>query len=140
MYAVPDRQTEHRLEIIDFVAFRGAVPRREATAAGNSSAPADAVIVAFPSERMRQQPDTLPEGRAVQAASELSIACTLLVESFRAMHEAVAELQESCRVLDDNAGEIQDQAGTVLIGIAALSTITERFQSQLDATIDAAFR
>ena len=97
------------------------------------------MVVAFPVTPARPAPVQAPSGNAGRAASELSVACALLVDSFRAMHAAVTELQESCRVLDTNAGEIHDQAGTVLIGIAQLSTTTERFQDQLDATIDAAF-
>jgi len=98
------------------------------------------MIVAFPAARTPPKPDPMPTGRAVLAASELSTACALLVESFRAMQVAVADLQETCRVLDSDAGEIHDQAGAVLIGIAQLSSTTERFQDQLDAIIDAAFR
>lgn len=142
MKAVLNHQTAPVPEIIDFVAFRGAVPRRPTTDAQASTPDApheDAVIVAFPAARARQVPTAAPGGNAAQAASELSVACALLVESFRAMHQAVNELQESCRVLDSNAGDMQDQAGAVLIGIAQLSSSTERFQDQLDATIDAAF-
>jgi len=140
MKARQTQQTEPVPEIIDFVAFRSALPRRataDTPAAGAGGG--NAVIVAFPAARARPLPNTVPGGNAAQAASELSVACALLVDSFRAMHEAVAELQESCRVLDSNADDMHDQAGAVLIGIAQLSSSTERFQDQLDATIDAAF-
>jgi hypothetical protein len=134
MNALPNAHAEPVPEIIDFVAFRRAIPTRGATPATH----ADAEVVAFPAPHKRPVIGKA-ESAAVQAASELSVACALLVESFRAMHTAVSELQESCRVLDSNAGEMRDQAGAVLIGIAQLSSSTERFQDQLDATIDAAF-
>jgi hypothetical protein len=135
MNAMLNQQTAPAPEIIDFVAFRDALPRRAATDAPHG----DVVIVAFPAARTPSKPDTTPAGRAVLAAAELSAACALLVESFHAMHVAVTDLQETCRMLDSNVGEIHDQAGAVLIGIAQLSSTTERFQNQLDATIDAAF-
>jgi hypothetical protein len=135
MNAMLNQQTVPAPEIIDFVAFRDALPRRAATDVPRG----DAVIVAFPAARTPSKPDMIPAGSAVVAAAELSAACALLVESFRAMHVAVTDLQETCRVLDSGAGEIHDQAGAVLIGIAQLSSTTERFQNQLDATIDAAF-
>jgi hypothetical protein len=140
MKAMLTQPTEPVPEIIDFVAFRGAVPRRSTP---DAKAPAAAVIVAFPAARARPVPHTVPHtvpgGNATHEASDLSVACALLVDSFRAMHEAVTELQESCRVLDSNADDMHDQAGAVLIGIAQLSSTTERFQDRLDATIDAAF-
>jgi hypothetical protein len=132
MNALPDPRSEPIPEIIDFVAFRRAIPMRSTTDHGNAE------VVAFPARAPRLAV-AKSDNAAVQAASELSVACALLVESFRAMHSAVTELQESCRVLDSNAGEMRDQASAVLIGIAQLSTSTERFQDQLDATIDAAF-
>jgi len=133
MNALPDTRSDPVPEIIDFVAFRRAIPMRAAPTTDH-----DAEIVAFPA-RYKRPVLGRPESVAVHAASELSVACALLVESFRQMHTAVAELQESCRVLDSNAGEVRDQASAVLVGIAHLSTSTERFQDQLDATIDAAF-
>jgi len=142
MNAMLNQRLEPVPEIIDFVAFRGALPRRGATDARAQASGADrrgAVIVAFPAARAPLASNGAPKANAARAASELSVACALLVESFRAMHAAVNELQETCRVLDSNAGEIHDQAGAVLIGIAQLSTTTERFQDQLDAIIDAAF-
>lgn len=132
MNALPEPRSEPVPEIIDFVAFRRAVPMRDLPHDHG-----DAEIVAFPTRAgAPRRPET---GGAAAAASELSVACALLVESFRAMHAAVAELQESCKVLDTNAGEVREQTGAVLIGIAQLSSSTERFQHQLDATIDAAF-
>jgi hypothetical protein len=146
MTAMLNQHTAPVPEIIDFVAFRGALPRRAAAerpAKTAGAVPGDAVIVAFPATRALQMPDRasagLPGGKGARAASELSVACALLVESFHAVHAAVSELQESCRMLDANAGDVNDQAGAVLIGIAQLSTTAERFQDQLDATIDAAF-
>jgi hypothetical protein len=136
MNAMLNQQTAPVPEIIDFVAFRGALPRRAETDAPHG----DAVVVAFPTARTPSKPDTMPTGSAVLAAAELSAACALLVESFRALHVAVTDLEETCRALDGNAGEIHDQAGAVLIGIAQLSATTERFQDQLDATIDVAFQ
>jgi hypothetical protein len=141
MNAMLNQRVETVPEIIDFVAFRGALPRG-ATKARPGTADADrdgAVVVAFPVTPARRAAVQAPTGGAAQAASELAVACALLVDSFHAMHEAIAELQESCRTLDANAGEVHDQAGGVLIGIAQRSATTERFQALLDATIDAAF-
>ena len=136
MNALPEPRSAPVPEIIDFVAFRRAVPARDLPRDHG-----DAEIVAFPSRLPGRAgaPKRIETGAATAAASELSVACALLVESFRAMHAAVSELQESCKVLDTNAGEVREQTGAVLIGIAQLSSSTERFQDQLDATIDAAF-
>jgi hypothetical protein len=125
-------------EIIDFLAIRNAIPTPEPTARDDlpgDDLPGDAVVLAFPSPAWRQ----LPNQGAAAIAADLSAACARLVESFATLQHAMTELKDSCRALDANTGPMRDQAGAVLMGIAALASSSERFQSQLDATIDAAF-
>ncbi|MEJ0072184.1 MAG: hypothetical protein WDO24_29610 [Pseudomonadota bacterium] len=133
VHALPTHPALPGSEIIDFVAFRNALP----AAAPQSPDPVAnaAVVLPFPAPAWRR----LPERGSAAIAADLSTACAQLVESFRAVHDAVTELQDNCRALDANPHPLRDQAGAVLMGIAALASSTERFQTQLDAAIDAAF-
>jgi hypothetical protein len=133
LHVRPARPATSGPEIIDFVAFRCAIP---ATAPTPRDGADDGVVLQFP----------LPARRRVRArpgaagVSDLSAACALLVERFNAMQVAVTDLQHSCQALDEHPDQAADQAGAMLLGIAALSSSTEQFQHQLDTTIDTAFR
>jgi hypothetical protein len=130
----PARPVNTGPEIIDFVAFRCAIP---AAAPAPRDGADDGVVLQFPlpaRRRVRARPG------AAAGISDLSAACALLVERFNAMQVAVTDLQDSCRALDEHPDQVADQAGAMLLGIAALSRSTEQFQHQLDTTIDTAFR
>ena len=129
----PVRPATSGPEIIDFVAFRRAI---QALPPATGDGVGVGVVLQFPVpawRRIRARP-------SAGGVSDLSAACALLVERFNAMQLAVTDLQDSCRAFEEQPDLVADQAGAMLLGIAALSASTEQFQHQLDATIDTAFR
>jgi hypothetical protein len=121
-------------DIIDLAGFRRAAATREPVAAADQ----DPVVVSFADAVARHRPSRAPIEPGADVA--LLSACEQLVASFRVMHEAVIELVVSCRELDDPASRTQAGTEDVMLGLAVLSTATERFQQQLSSTVGTAFR
>jgi hypothetical protein len=135
MTALHDPATAFDADIIDLAGFRRAAATREPVAA---AADQDPVVVSFADAVARHRPPRAPIEPSADVA--LLTACEQLVASFRVMHEAVIELVVSCRELDDPASRSQAGAEDVMLGLAVLSTATERFQQQLSSTVGTAFR
>ena len=129
--------TELPPQIVDLAGFRRAAAARERTSAAPESADAsaaDSVVVRFAEAARRLRPAACADG------FELLPACEALITTFRTMHEAVIELVVSCRELETAPARKPASTEDVMLGLAILSTATERFQQQLSGTIDSAFR
>ncbi|MBI3516235.1 MAG: hypothetical protein HY060_19560 [Proteobacteria bacterium] len=141
MTALHDPTTKLQPQIVDLAGFRRAATARDrvtAAPAGADAPPVDTVVVQFADAARRLRPHGAPATGA--DGFELLPACEHLVTSFRTMHEAVIELVVSCRELETAPARKPASTEDVMLGLAILSTATERFQQQLAATIDSAFR
>jgi hypothetical protein len=140
MTALQDPATAFAADIIDLAGFRGvAAARPPADAPARDPGDHDPVVVRFAEAAARHRP---PRGAPVEPSAEVALlsACEQLVASFRVMHEAVIELVVSCRDLDDATSRTQAGTEDVMLGLAVLTTATERFQQQLSSTVGTAFR
>jgi hypothetical protein len=134
MAALKDPVPTRSASIIEFAAFRRAAPAAGETA--GHTVEAAPVVVAFPGAA-RPAKRAAPAAADVAAAADLRHACEALVERFRTMHEAMIELIVTCRELDESRAWAFETS-RILMDIAALSSTSERFQTQLAATFDSA--